>query len=409
MLDSYKILTVTHKRTSLKEIGKFVIKHIDQDDLRKRLHNLQETLGLKELLYLSTCNRTMYFFVNDEPLDVAFQHRFFQQVNPELNIKQLEQNLQAYEGEDALQHLYSVAASVDSLVVGEREILRQLREAYDRCHEWKMTGDDIRLAIQYAVAAAKDVYASTRIGEKPVSVVSLAIQKLLRTNPAKDSRILLIGAGQTNALVAKFLVKHHFENITVFNRSLNKAQQLANFVDGQAFSLEDLQTYSEGFDCIIVCTGSIKPIIDAPLYEQLRAGEDSPKLIIDLAIPHNVAKEARNLSGLNYIEIEDLRLLAKENLAFREKEVHQVQALLAQHLSDFPTHYKQRQLEKAMSSVPTEIKAIKAHAMNTVFRKEVENLDDETRMLLEKMLTYMEKKCIGIPMKAAREAVITQQ
>jgi len=409
MLDSYKILTVTHRKTSLKEIGKFVVKHIDQDDLRTRLHNLQETLGLKELLYLSTCNRTMYFFVTDDHLDVSYQLRFFQEVNSELNIKDLEQNLQAFEGEEALRHLYAVAASVDSLVVGEREILRQLREAYDRCREWNMTGDDIRLAIQYAVAAAKDVYASTRIGEKPVSVVSLAIQKLLRTNPAKDSRILLIGAGQTNALVAKFLVKHHFENITVFNRTLKKAQHLANFVDGRAFSLDDLKTYEEGFDCIIVCTGSIDPIIDTEMYEQLRAGEEGQKLIIDLAIPHNVAKDARDLPGLNYIEIEDLRLLAKENLAFREKEVYQVQALLEQHLSEFPTHYKQRQLEKAMSSVPTEIKAIKAHAMNTVFRKEVENLDDDTRILLEKMLSYMEKKCIGIPMKAAREAVITQQ
>lgn len=406
MLGSYKILTVTHRRTSLKNIGQFVMPHLDKADLQQRLEEFKAIMGLEELFYLSTCNRIIYFFVTNQPLDVAFQCRFFQYVNPNLTTSLLEQSLQAYEGEAALEHLYAVASSIDSLVVGEREILRQLREAYDECQAWGLTGDDIRLAIQYAVTAAKDVYSSTRIGEKPVSVVSLAIQKLLRANLHKHDRILLIGAGQTNALVAKFLVKHHFNNITVFNRSFDKAQQLANFVDGRAFPMEDLYSYTDGFDCIIVCTGSIQPIIDKSLYEQLVAGETSHKLIIDLAIPHNVAKDARQVPGLQYIEIEDLKLLAKENLAFREKEVQEVNTLLGKHLKEFPLHYKQRQLEKALHRVPSEIKAIKDHTLNTVFRKEVETLDDDTRQLVEKMLSYMEKKCIGIPMKAAREAAI---
>ncbi|MCB0629817.1 MAG: glutamyl-tRNA reductase [Lewinella sp.] len=409
MLEHLKILTVTHKRTNLNEIGDYVLKVDSKELLRQHLQHLHTQFRLEELLYLATCNRVMYCFVTEHPVDSVFTAHFFQKINPELSLQQLEEideQVLILEGEEALAHMFDVAASIDSLVVGERQILRQLREAFEECRDWGLTGDLIRLMIQQAVQSAKEVYGNTRIGEKPVSVVSLAIQQLMRTHLPKQARILLIGAGQTNNLVAKFLAKHGFNNVTIFNRSLPKAQEVADLVMGKARLLTELEDYREGFDAMIVCTGSTEAIITPELYAKLLKGESGEKIVIDLAIPNNVARSVVEQFPVHYIEIEGLRNLAKLNLAFREQEIVRAHHLIKKHLIEFPAVLKQRRLELALRQVPEEIKAVKSKAINEVFRKEVEVLDDTTRELLERMLTYMEKKCIGIPMKAAREAVL---
>ncbi len=412
MLANFKILTVTHKHTKLKEIGDFVIKAADNSALRERLEALKAEFQLDELLYLPTCNRVMYFFTTARPTNAQFVSGFFQSINPELpaaTLNQIEDVVQCLEGEAALEHLLEVSASIDSLVIGERQILRQLREAFDQCWEWGLAGDFIRLAYQQAVVAAKAVYSNTRIGEKPVSVVSLAVQKLLNSGLNKDARILVIGAGQTNQLVGKFLVKHAFTNITVFNRTLAKAEQLADMLNGKALSLDALPAYTEGFDCLVVCTGATRAVITPELYAHLLGGETGRKVVIDLSVPHNVSEEVVENNDINYIEIEGLRHLAKANHAFREQEIEEARKILGEYLQEFPALLKQRQIELAMRRVPTEIKAVKHKAMNEVFRKEVEMLDGQTRELMERMLAYMEKKCIGIPMKAAREAVMARE
>ena len=409
MLSHLKILTVTHKRTNLNEIGNFVIKSTDNTELQAKLEKLKQQFQLDELFYLSTCNRVMYLFVTDHDLDASFTSHFFQSINPDLplaTIEQLADIAYGLEGEKAMDHLLDVAASIDSLVIGERQILGQMREAYEQSRSWGLSGDFIRIVFQQAVQAAKSVYAKTRIGDKPVSIVSLAIQKLLKSNLPKEARILLIGAGQTNALAAKFLAKHNYNNVTVFNRSIEKAEKIANTIDGTAHALSALAGFKGGFDGMIVCTGATEAIVTPAIYEQLLAGEQDQKVVIDLAIPNNVDAAVMDQFDVNYIEIEGLRQLAKENLAFREQEIVKAKKLLVDFLQEMPTLIQQRRLEMALRQVPEEIKAVKAKAINEVFQKEVATLDDTTRELMERMLTYMEKKCIGIPMKAARELTL---
>ncbi len=403
MLNHLKIITITHKSVPLRDISNFMMKPTETLPLRAQLNSLKQDVGLEELCYVATCNRVMYFFISKTVLDISFATFFLQKVNPELNKSNVAAAVQLYEGDQAVAHLFEVAASIDSLVVGERQILGQLREAYDQCQAWGLSGDTIRLAFQRAVLCAKEIYAHTRIGDKPVSVVSLAIRKLLATQLPKDARLLLIGAGQTNALVAKFLLKHQFTNVTVFNRSLKKAQELAKIINCKALSINDLQTYTEGFDCIFVCTGATDPIIQPALYAQLLQGEQDAKLVIDLAIPHNVAPDVITNFNVHYIEIDGLRHLAEENMAFREKEVEKARQMMAQHIEAFPTLLRQRQMERAMSRIPEEIKAVKSKALQEVFRKDLDQLDATTRSLLDRMMTYMEKKCIAIPMKMTRE------
>ena len=408
MLKKYKILTLTHHNISLKELGRYVIPTTEGDLLQQKLHEMKQALRVDELMYLATCNRVMYFFTNEQLLDAPFITRLFKMTNPSLTEQEIETGIDAaklYQGEAAMEHLFEVASSMDSLVIGERQILGQLRAAYDQSKAWELTGDDIRLALRYAVETAKSVYDKTRIGERPVSVVSLAIQEMRKQNLPTNSRILLVGAGQTNTLAAKFLVKYGFDNVHVFNRSQDKAQGLANRFEGTGFALDAMPTYKAGFDVLIVCTGSTEAIIDTAIYESLLNGETDKKIIIDLSMPNNVATPVTENFDNHYIEVEGLRKLANDNHNFRKNEVLKAQVLLAEQISTFRVVYQQRQLEKVLQHVPAQIKAIKSHAMDVVFKKDLDEMDDDTRDLFERMITYMEKRCISVPMKAAKEIV----
>jgi len=405
MLNGFKILTVTHRHTSLQHIEKFVVPHTDEGTLRAKLASLKAEFGIAEMTYLATCNRVMFLLYTDSAILPNFPSVFFQRINPSLGEHFISENVALLEGRAAAEHLYRVASSIDSLVVGEREILRQLREAHDRCQQWGLTGDHLRIALQGAVVAAKEVYTKTRLGDKPVSVVSLAMRELDKAKLPKHARILMVGAGQTNVLVAKFLAKSGYQNVAVFNRTLERAQQIAATLNGQAFSFDDLANHKTGFDCLIVCTGATKAVIDNQLYIKLLAGDTGQKTIIDLSVPNNVCKAVVANHDVHFIEIEGLRALAQENRSFREKEVTAASELLEQHLADFVAAVHNRRIERALHKVPAEMKAMKEYALNKVFKKEIDVLDENTRELLERMMDFMEKKCTGIPIKVAKEAL----
>lgn len=409
MLQHFHILTLTHRHSELKDIGRLAAAFASENELEHSLSALMERQQMDECFYLATCNRISWFFTTRRAVDDDFKVAMLEKEG----MLDIQRDLIHYQGKAAIAHLAEVAASIDSLVVGERQILGQLRDAYDKCRAWGFTGDDLRIIFDKVVVAAKDVYANTRIGEKSVSVVSLSIRKLLQLAPRRESRILLIGAGQTNQLVTKFLRKYEYQHVTVFNRSLPKAEQLAkNFKGNKAFTLDQLTSYEDGFDVIIVCTASLEPIVNSNNFSALLNGEDQAgKLLIDLAIPNNVSDDiiAERANGLHYVGVEDLRQLAKENMSFRSRETLIAKDLLDNHIQELENNYRQRQLEKAMSNLPVEIKEVRKKAINEVFAKEIQALDPETRALFDRVTLYMEKKCIGIPMKTAREALITKR
>ncbi|RMF02407.1 MAG: glutamyl-tRNA reductase [Bacteroidetes bacterium] len=409
MLQHYKILTVTHQRTNLKKIGRFAIAADNEQVVANTLAQLQAQFNLSELFYAATCNRVLFLFTSAETITADFVQTFFQTVNPALGSSEIAEEVMPLAGMEVVEHLYRVGASMDSLVIGERQILGQLREAYEYCQRNGFIGDDLRLLFQRMVLGAKDVYANTRIGDKPVSVASLAVKKLLKQQVPTDARILLIGAGQTNNLVSKFLLKHHFTRVTVFNRSIGRAKSIAEkFAGWRAFTLDELLNYGEGFDCIVVCTGASEPILTSKLYHQLLAGEQpTGKVIVDLAIPHNTAPSVLEDFAPVYIEIEGLRQLAADNIAFRGRELERAKQLLEQHILEYPTLYKQRQLERALHRVPQAVREVRERAVNEVFRKDIEQLDDQAQAVLDQVLAYMEKKCIGIPMRVARETLLS--
>lgn len=409
MYKGFRAFTFTHKHCNIRDISRYVIQDHDQDAIAVKLAEIKERFSLDEVLYLATCNRVLYLFHVDESLPGPEISDWVRFINPNLKPEEMtEASLKSeyYEGSEVIEHLFEVSASLDSLVVGEREIFRQLREAYEFCATRGLCGDNIRLLMKYTVQAAKDVYSNTGIGERALSVVALAIQKMQKIQPDPSARVLLVGAGQTNHLVSKFLLKYGFTNVQVFNRSVEKADRIASKFDTSGRGLDELLHYDKGFDILFVCTGSHDHIINEPMLKLLRMGETGTKLVIDLAMPSNVAPEVKNDPTVQYVDIEELRQLAATNLDFRRSEVHKARHIIDKHLTQFRNAFHQRLIERAMKNVPSEIKAIRQKAVGEVFAKDMASLDDNTRQLVENMLHYMEKKCISIPIKAAKSAIL---
>ncbi len=408
MLDNFKILTITHHNLNVDEIGHFVIKNEGKEDLSTKLHELKSGANLEEIIYLSTCNRVSFICYSNEDFDTDYVKSFFKFVNPNLEedkLKMISKFVDVYHGSKGVNHLFEVASSMDSLVVGEREIFRQFRESYQQSLEFGLIADNLRMLENATVKAAKEVYDKTKIGEKPLSIVSLAVQSLLAKDVDKNARLLIVGAGETNTLFAKFLKKYKFTNVSIFNRSLDNAAHLVELLDGTAYHLSELSTYSKGFDVMIVCTAATSAIIDAPIYRNLVQKEDSKKLVIDLSVPNNVAVDVVDGFDMDYIDIEQLRSLSTANLEFRKKEVHAARILLKNQLLAFNNQFQKRQLEKALNTVPLEIRQIKERAIEKVYHKKIAELDSNAQSLIFEMMDYMEKKCISVPMRVAKKLV----
>ena len=404
-VNKVKIIAFTHKITDINDIGKL---HIEENALQGRLTFLKQNADLNELLYLSTCNRVEFMLSNHESVNAAYLKKFFTAFNPEWNESEINwaiENAQVFEGDDALRHLFNVASSIDSLVVGEREIITQVRNAYEKCSEFNLTGDLIRLAIKKTVETAKEVYTHTNIARNPVSVVSLAYRKLRELNVKLDARFLIIGSGVTNTTMAKYLKKHKFANFTIFNRTLANAQKLAEELNGTAYTLSELKNYTKGFDIIVTCTGASESIITPEIYKSLVADDISKKVVIDLAIPNDLDAEILNNYDVNLIAINNLQEVAKENLQAREQELHACGTIIEKNIIEFKQLLKTRKVELAMSEVPKKMKEIRETA-NEVFAKEILSLDSGSKEVLDKILSYMEKKYISVPMKMAKAILI---
>ena len=406
MLNNFHIIAFTHRNLGVSEIGKL---HIEDVKQQAHLTNLKESLDIQELMFLSTCNRVEFIFCSDRTTDFAFLHQFFKTLYPEFAEDQVDyfaENADVFSKIEAVEHMLCVASSIDSMVVGEREIITQVRNAFEASRKMNLTGDFIRLVIRQTIETAKKVYTETSIATKPVSVVSLAYHKLRDMNIHLDARILIVGAGTTNTNMSRFLRKHGFKNFVVFNRTLANAETLAKDLKGNAYSLEDLQSYTNGFDVIITCTGSESHIITPEVYEQLLQGEKDRKVVIDIALPQDLDPKVQEQHNVSHISVEVLQKISNENLKERSKEIQHVEEIIADAIFEFKHIHKVRAVEIAMREVPQKVKEIRDTACNEVFKSELELLDVNSREVLDKIIGYMEKKYMSVPMLMAKEILL---
>jgi len=349
--ENFHIIAFTHRNLDIRDIGLLTI---EEDKQEARLTDLKSKLGLDELMFLSTCNRVEFVFCTEKAIDFQFLIEFFNTLYPQFTrdeIGHFAHRGDIFNGINAIEHMLAVASSIDSMVVGEREIITQVRHAFETSKKFDLTGDFIRLVMRHTIETAKRVYTETSIATKPVSVVSLAYHKLRDMNIPLDARIMIIGAGVTNTNMSRFLKKHGFKKFVVFNRTLSKAEDLAKDLSGTALPLQELSTYQGGFDVIIACTGADTHLITPEIYATL---------------------------------------------------------LIAEALFEFKHIQKVRSVELAMRDVPEKVKEIKTTAMNEVFKNDLASLDDHSKEVLEKIIGYMEKKYMSMPMLMAKEILLKQ-
>ena len=399
-------IAFTHRNFEVTKIG---LLHVALDEQYTRLNPVKQDFELDELLMLSTCNRVEFSLVSAGEIDAPFLHAFLSAIYPTFDSEFLTSfvlKLEHYQGMRAVDHAMSVASSVDSMIIGEREIITQVRQAYEHCTAIGLTGDLLRILNRHVVETAKKVYTRTSISTKPVSVVSLAYHQLKNLQIPLDARFLIIGAGMTNTTMGRFLKKHGFKHFAVFNRTLTKAERLAEELGGTAHDLHALNTYSQGFDVIICCTGADHHIITPSLYAQVLQGEQKQKTVIDMAIPQDLDPVITQQHAVKHISVGFLQKISNENLKERANELAHVEEILAEAHTEFQQILQVRQVELAMRAVPEEIKRIKSDAINEVFKEEINSLDPQSREVLEKILGYVEKKYIAGPMKLAKEIMV---
>lgn len=409
-LSRFKVVTMTHKTTSVQRLKDYLIDDKTETDYPiRRLTELKESFQMDELFYLNTCNRVTFFFTSKREVNRDFLVDLFHFINPMLREDLIERHLnvtKVFTGKSALEHIFSIAASIDSLIIGEREIIGQLKDAYAKSSKHQLSGDSIRLVMEKLVVFSKKIHNETKISEKPVSVVSIAFRRMLEFVSNKDAGILMIGAGQSNQQIANLLEQHGYHNVHVFNRTLGKAQVLADKLGGKAYELADLPQFKAPFEVVISCTGANEVVLTKSDFDNFNLPTDQKVTCLDLAVPRDIDEAIVAQNQVNYIDVQSLENLANQNRAFRQKEVVKAKAILNVFLAEFELMYRQRQLELALIEIPEEVKALKARAINEVFGKDIERLDDDAKAVLQNVMNYMEKKYIGLPMKIAKKTIL---
>jgi len=408
-MNRYSAIAFNHHSTGIKNLGELFV---EESILTERLHAIKNELKAKGIMYLSTCNRVEFIFSSLGQFTKGEANKLLNTLHPEWSkgkVERFSKSALIFNGEDAVKHVFRVASSLDSLVVGEREIITQIRNAYEWSQKQNLTDDFIRILMRKTIEVAKKVYTDTKIAERPVSVMSLACRKLQDWRVSSHSRVIMIGAGQTADVLVKYLSKHGFTKFVIFNRTLKHAKELAAKYNVEAYALKELETYKGGFDILITCVNSSKPIVNKELFNKLRNGEKTMKTIVDLGIPFNVDKKVLGLDNVQYVTTASVEAIAKENLEGRKSEMNAANQIIDSGLEEFYKDIQGRKIELAMSEVPQQVHKLREQAISTIFSKEISAMSPDSKEVLEKVVDYLEKKYISIPMQLAKEILLNPE
>lgn len=317
------------------------------------LKTARVSLEVEEIALLSTCNRTEIYLQGDVS-DQQLLEWLASSKGIELTL--LESCFYCHRGEDAIRHMMRVASGLDSLVLGEPQIFGQIKSAYAVGREAGTVAIYLNQAFQQAFSAAKRVRSETAIGQNPVSVayasVSLAEQIFTDLNSA---HALLIGAGETIELVARHLKEKNIGQITVANRTLNRAQELAANFSAEAILLSDIPDVLHRSDIVISSTASQLPILGKGAVEAaLKKRKHKPMFMVDIAVPRDIEAQVEELADVYLYSVDDLEEVIQDNMRAR-----QVAADLGQTIIDQEVRSWTKQ-QRALAAVDT-IKAFRDH------------------------------------------------
>ncbi|MCP5162831.1 MAG: glutamyl-tRNA reductase [Hahellaceae bacterium] len=290
---------------------------------------------VSEVAILSTCNRTELYCVAELPGSRALLEWMGRYHG--LDTQQLIPCSYVHWDEDAARHMMKVASGLDSLVLGEPQIFGQLKSAYATAQEAQTVGTELGRLFEQAFSVAKRVRTDTAIGENPVSVAYAAVSLAGRLfSSLKENRALLIGAGKTVELVARHLREAGVQDITVANRTLVRAQELASEFNGRAILLSDIPDYLHQADIVIASTASPLPILGKGAVESaLKKRRHKPIFMVDIAVPRDIESQVSELDDVFLYTVDDLRQVIDENIRSREGAAREAEHLVESGAGEF--------------------------------------------------------------------------
>lgn len=374
------------------------------EKLSKALKLLLSFEEIKEGIILSTCNRVELYCVALDTVNGVSRVKGFLSDFHQIPIEPLERSLYLYEGEDAIRHVFRVASSLDSMVVGEPQILGQLKEAYERALSLHTTGALLNRLMRKAISTAKRVRTETRIAENAVSISYAAVElakKIFEEIATKNA--MLLGAGDMAELAARHLLSNGVKDIVVANRTYERAIELAEDFKGKAVRWEDFLQEMLTVDIIICSTGAPHYVFTKEQAKKLmKERRHRPIFIIDISVPRNIEPSVNEIDNIYLYDIDDLQGVVDSNILERKKEAEAAEEIVRGEVESF------LRWNRFLDAVPTivELKDKTETIRRSELEKTLKKLDgigEREKRIVESLTVSIINKLLHPPIEALKE------
>ncbi len=344
---------------------------IKEEELTDILNKISENSHIYEVCLLSTCNRVEVYGVSDS---TESAQRWILDIFSEisgLNQETLEKHMFFYRDREAIKHIFRVSASLDSMVIGEPQIVCQFKDSFSIAKDSKTVRHILTKLFDKALNVSKKIRTSTGIGKKAVSISYAAVELAKKIfGDLSDKNVLLLGAGEMAELAARHLASTGVKHIFVSNRTFEKAVQLAEEFGGSAISFNKLYEFLPEADIIIVSTGAKEPILRKEHFLKVnreRFGE--PIFIIDISVPRNVSDDVNEIENVYLYNIDDLKTVVDKNLQERKIKAAAAEILIEQEVSKFEKWLNQRKAAPVITKVRTFADEVVQYHLDKLFNK----------------------------------------
>ncbi|TJY61873.1 glutamyl-tRNA reductase [Sinimarinibacterium sp. CAU 1509] len=397
-------LGLSHHRAPVEARERLAFTEADLPAAVERLHSLP---GVEEAAILSTCNRTEIMTVTS--LDEESRLIDWWRRERQAPDGYIEKFLYTHRDQGSVTHSLRVASGLDSLVVGEPQILGQMKQTYTLAAEVKTLGPVLGRLFQHAFAVAKLVRSQTQIGAHPVSVAYAALQMARRIFTDMQSQTaLLIGAGEMMQLVGRHLHQHGVGRIVVANRSLERAEKLAREVHGYAISLDDLPNYLADADLVVSSTAARGFLIDrAAMQRVVKSRRRKPVFMIDLAVPRDIDPAIAELEDIYLYSIDDLRAVIADNMKLREEAARQAEVLVQSQAQEFARWLESRDAGGTIQQLRARARSTRDEVLEKARKRLASGQSPEAVMAF--LADTLSNKLLHAPSHALRRADAVEQ
>jgi glutamyl-tRNA reductase len=395
----YQLIGVNHNSAPLDVRERLAI---PESRLPEACRDLTTHPGIEEGMIISTCNRVE---VITHTANGSADLRGFLRNRFQLKSEDLDPHLYEFREKDAVRHVFRVASSLDSMVVGEAQILGQVKAAYATARAVGAVHGQLDQLLTRAFAVAKRVRTETAVGSSSVSIASVAVELAKKIfGSLQGKTVFIVGAGKMSELAARHLIAHGCESIFVSNRTYDRALALAQKFNGQAIKFDDLYESCDRADIVITSTGSPHAIFHREHGEQfLSRRKNRPMFFIDIAVPRDVAPEMAKLDGIFAYDIDDLQQAVSSHVADRRAEAERAEAIIASEVEKFEARTHTLDVVPTIVSLQDHLETIRQAEIDRV-RGRMGHLTPEQEMAVEALTRGIINKVMHTPITTLKTA-----